>query len=243
MDGSGHDGTVDGAAFIDAVAALYGAADDDDLCAPFLAALPVTGAAISTLDGPFGSEIVCASDAVAARLDEVQIDFGEGPSWEAMLTGTPVLEPDVARTTSARWPMALLAIQEIGLAAVFAFPMRVGALRIGSVDLYNRRSGSLGRLVVQDAIALTDVAARQVLHRALVHAERDGTPGQGGERYSRREVHQATGMVAAQAVVSAADALLLLRADAYTNGCSVRERSRDVIARRADFTDHDTTAL
>lgn len=72
-----------------AAAALRRADVGDDLCAPFLSVLPVAGIAISTVGNPFGSERVCASDAIAARLDEIQIDLGEGPCWEAVRTGMP----------------------------------------------------------------------------------------------------------------------------------------------------------
>ena len=51
---------------------------------PFVAFLPVTGAAVSTLGDVLGSETLSASDAHAARLDEVQFDLGEGPCWDAL---------------------------------------------------------------------------------------------------------------------------------------------------------------
>jgi hypothetical protein len=134
---------VSGEEFITAIAALYAVATDDELCAPFLHALPLTGAAISTLADPFGIETVCASDTTAARLDELQIDLGEGPSWEAMRTGHPVLEPAVHATTTDRWPVMLMAIRDTNAGAVFAFPMRVGAPSVGAVGVYRETPGPL----------------------------------------------------------------------------------------------------
>lgn len=230
--------------FAAAIAALHNAGDDADLCAPFLSALPVTGAAISTLGNPFGVETVCASDPAAARLDEIQLDLGEGPCWQALRTGEPVLESDVARATSTQWPVALQAMQETGLGAVFAFPMRLGSLDVGVVDLYTDDPGTLAAQPLQDAVALTEAAARQVLRRALLHAESDpdspvnADPG----RYSRREVHQASGMLIAQTGADAEDALLILRGHAFAASRSVRDLAADVLARRIDFTDHSGTA-
>ncbi|WP_144764951.1 ANTAR domain-containing protein [Curtobacterium sp. 9128] len=228
--------------FVTAIAALYGAADDDDLCAPFLLALPVTGAAITTLSTPFAPEIVCASDPVATRLADIQIDLGEGPAWEAMRTQRPVSEPDVQTATSERWPIALLAMSEIEVGSVFAFPLRVGTFWIGSVDLYDTTAGPLAARTVQDAIALTDAAAGQVLRRALDSADErnDGRTDIGHQ--SRREVYQASGMIAAQTGVGATDALLLLRAYAFTDGRSVRDLAHEVIAGTVDFTDRTDTA-
>ncbi|QZQ53743.1 ANTAR domain-containing protein (plasmid) [Curtobacterium sp. TC1] len=225
--------------FIDAVAALYGAGDQDDLCAPFLSALPVTGVAISTLGEPFGPETVCASDSTAVRLDEIQFDLGEGPSWDAMRSRLPVLEPDLQASTSEHWPVTLMALQVIHLGAVFAFPMHVGTLNIGTVDLYNRAATALAGDVVADAAALTEAVSRQVLHRALARREDTGAGAHDVSRYSRREIYQASGMVAAQTGADVNDALLLLRASAYTAGRTVRDLANDVIHRTVDFTDRD----
>lgn len=230
--------TVTGDGFVGAVATLQGAGLDGDLCAPFLSVLPVTGVAISTLGDPLGSETVCASDAAVAHLEEIQLDLGEGPCWEAMLTGVPVLQPDVQTATPQGWPMALLALREAGLGAVFAFPMRVGTLNVGAVDLYDETANTLPASALRDATALVHVVARHVLHRALVQAGRSSEEPRGsGGRYSRREVYQASGMLAAQTGTNAADALLLLRAYAHSAGRPVRDLSADIIARKIDFTD------
>lgn len=231
---------VTGQGFVASMAALYRVGTQGDLCGPMLSALPVNGVAISTLGDPFGSETVCASDDAAARLDEIQLDLGEGPCWEALRTSSPVMEPDVQSATSDRWPLALGAMRETRLGAVFAFPMTVGPIDVGAVDLYNEHPGSLTPSAVRDATAMAGVVARNVLHRALLRSEHDGSPGdQDGGRYSRREVHQASGMIAAQTGAGAADALLLLRAFAHTAGRPVLDLAADVIARRVDFTDHD----
>jgi hypothetical protein len=226
--------------FRTAIAALHNAGNDGDLCAPFLSALPVTGAAISTLGKPFGAETVCASDPAAARLDEIQLDLGEGPCWQASHTLKPLLVPDVAGATAPQWPMALQVMQETGLGAVFAFPMRLGNLHIGVVDLYRHTPGRLAAQSVRDAAALTEAAARQVLRRALQHAEfdRDGPLAVDPGRYSRREVHQATGMLTAQTGADPEDALMILRGHAFAAGRSVRDLATDVLARRIDFTNH-----
>ncbi|WIB61910.1 GAF and ANTAR domain-containing protein [Curtobacterium sp. MCLR17_007] len=223
--------------------ALYRAGEQDDLCAPFLAAFPVDSVAISTLGDPLGSETVGASDDSAARWDEIQLDLGEGPCWEALDRGAPVLVPDLQDTETVRWPLALHALRATQLGAVFAFPMHVGPIPVGAVDLFGRASVSLRPSVVEDAVTMTGLVARHVLHRALVRTERaeEGTwnTGSSSGRYSRREVHQASGMIAAQTGAGAADSLLLLRAFAHTAGRPVLELAADVIAGRVDFTDHD----
>jgi GAF domain-containing protein len=206
-----------------------------DLYRPFLAALPVTGAAVSTLAAPFSSETVCASDPVAARLDEVQFDLGEGPCWDALSSRQPVLSENLHADTS-RWPLFREALWSTPARALFAFPLMLGSLDIGAVDLYRRSPGALTDAQVTLAMALADICARQVLRYWLSEIAGPGRDhAESLEGFSRREVHQATGMVLAQLGVSAPDALLIIRGYAFARGRSVREVSADIVARRIDF--------
>lgn len=213
---------------------LAGAVDrGTSLCRPFLRVLPVTGAAVSTLGVPFGSETVCATNAQAARLDELQFDLGEGPCWDALASGRPVLADDL-HASASRWPLFAGALAESPVGAMFAFPLALGALNIGAVDLYTSRAGSLSPAQVGDAQALAEICSRQVLRRALaIHPTASDTADQDG--FSRREVHQATGMVLAQLGLNADDALLVINAYAFARGLTVRGVAADIVARRIDL--------
>ena len=67
----------------------------EGFCEVFIDVFPVSGAAVSTVGEVLGSETLAASDERAARLDELQFDLGEGPCWDAMRSGTAVLQPDI----------------------------------------------------------------------------------------------------------------------------------------------------
>jgi hypothetical protein len=206
------------------------------LCAPFLSLLPVAGAAVSVLaNGALGQSTVCASDGIAARLDELQFDLGEGPCWDALATRRPVMTTDFAKTGRRSWPAFGEAVGSDRttsvVASVFAFPLSIGSLEIGAVDLYSTSSAKLADDLVADAGELADVAAWQVLRRIL------GDELEDESGYSRREVHQATGMIIAQLEISPEEASLLLRAHAYAVGRSVRDIAAEVVARRIDFSD------
>jgi len=207
------------------------------LCEPFLRVLPITGVSISTLGAPFGSETVCASDDQAARLDELQFDLGEGPCWDAMSTRRPVLAPDLHGAVPSAWPVFLQSIGAAPVGALYAFPLALGSIDIGAVDLYSRQPGALSEAQIVDTAALASVVALQVLRRTLsVQTLKPDTDVDDG--YSRRVVHQATGMVLAQLGLSAADALLVIHGHAFSHGRSVREVAVDVVARRMDFSSH-----
>jgi GAF domain-containing protein/ANTAR domain-containing protein len=216
-----------------AAAQLTVATGPQGLCKPFVEAFAVSGAVISTLGDPLGSQTVCASDAVAARIDEIQIDLGEGPCWNALHSRRPVLEQDRQRLSSD-WPAAHEALEELHLGALFAFPLHVGDLAVGSLDLYSTARRRLTPVQVQDITALASIAARQVLRRALAELV-DGDDGISDGRFSRREVHQASGMVAAQLRIGVDDALVVLRAHAFAHGRSVRDVAGDVVERRLVF--------
>lgn len=210
-----------------------------NLCDPFVALLPITGAALSVLaSNPNLNATLCASDDVSARIDELQFDLGEGPCWDALASRKPVLRPDLASVPD-EWPIfsAELSTDErtAGVASVFAFHLAVGSLDIGAVDLYSANPSALDENQVSETRSLADVASWQVLRRVL-----EGVTD-GPAAYSRREVHQATGMLIVQLDVTAEEAGLLLRAHAYATGRSVRELASDVVARRVDFSDDGRT--
>ncbi|WP_213817017.1 GAF and ANTAR domain-containing protein [Glaciihabitans sp. dw_435] len=213
------------------------------LCAPFLAVLPVEGAALSVLSGALGQSTVCSSDAVAARLDEMQFDLGEGPCWQAMTTHRPVLAPNLRDNNNEPWPIFAEAVRNDSgsndVRGMFAFPLVVGTLDLGAVDLYTREGHSLSRSQVTEATALADVAAWQVLRKILGEQDVDVLTDSTTSRSSRREVHQATGMVLAQLGISADEAALLIRAHAFASGRSVREVATDIVERRLDFSTPD----
>ncbi|MET1042991.1 MAG: GAF and ANTAR domain-containing protein [Microbacteriaceae bacterium] len=211
----------------DAAFAAAHTGDGAELCLPFIAVLAATGAAISTLGDPFGIEMVCASDAAAALFDDAQIDLGEGPGWDAASARLPVIVADMRAEAESRWPMFARSVDRGYVRAVHAFPLRVGALGIGAVTVYSDEPGTMAPQELTVATGLASVAAAQVMRRALARDPQDLTD----VGYSRREVHQATGMLVAQLRVSAEDALLLIRAHSFSSGIPVRDVAALIIDR------------
>lgn len=209
-------------------------AGGDDLCSPLRAAVAMPGAVVSTLGSPMGSETVCASTKLGARIDEIQIDLGEGPSWEALRTRLPVPASDLQVDGGALWPGTWAALRELDVGALFAFPLYVSTLGIGSIALYSMTARELSDADIERMSRLAAIVSSTLLRRALnrLDAPDDGARD---EPYSRREVHQATGMVAARNSIGVDDALLLLRGHAFAAGRPVRDVAADVIARRLDL--------
>jgi hypothetical protein len=207
--------------------------DDASMADPFARLLPVTGSAVSTVGELLGSETLAASDALAADIDELQFDLGEGPSWEASRVSRPVLTGDL-RGALTTWPVFAPAAVSRGVRAIFAFPLSIGPLRFGAVDLYSTTSLELDGTDLDVATLLAGTVARRVLHRALADlASPDET---GSSPFSRRVVQQATGMVLAQLDISAEDAKLVMQGHAFANGQTMMEVAERLVERRLRFT-------
>jgi hypothetical protein len=210
-----------------------------ELTSRILAMVRVTGASVSTM-GFLPLETVAASDREAARLDEAQFDLGEGPCWDAVSSGEPVLEPDLRNGPRHNWPALVESLRDERIGAVFAFPMSVGSVRMGAIDLYHAEPQELAETDVRRAAAVAEALSRYVLRRALARAG-EVEPAQGTSAFSRRIVHQATGYVIAQLGVSAEEAELLLQGHAFAAGLSMREVAQAILDGGQPFTRVDDT--
>jgi hypothetical protein len=203
-----------------------------EFSAPFLKVLPVTGASVSTLGDVLGSEIISATDRDAEIIDEFQFDLGEGPCWDAIRLGAPVGVADLAAEGIERWPAFTAAVKSVPVASIYAFPLAVGSLRLGAVDLYTVERVQLTADQSRQATAMARVIGRHLLQDAV---DTVGTTDSSGNRYSRRIVHQATGMVLAQLDITAEEARLVVQGHAFANNRPVSEVASDVVEGRIRF--------
>jgi len=201
-----------------------------ELARPFLRFLPVSGASVSTFGSFLPTETISVTDALAGRVDELQFDLGEGPCWDALINRQPVLEPNLSLKSSVTWPAFLDAIREEHIGAIFAFPLLFGPLEIGAVDLYSVDPISLTLEQQVQTLALSEIVSRILLRHAISDRSGDET-----STFSRRLIHQATGMVLAQIGTTAEDAHLIIQARAYSENRPMREVAQDVIDRRIRF--------
>ena len=211
------------------------------ICELVVSALSVSGAGIAMVTPAGHRGVVCATDAGSAKIEELQLTLGEGPCVDAATSGAPVLLPDLDDADDVeveRWPAFMEEAASAGVRAVFAFPLRVGAISVGVIDLYRNRPGGLTEENLRAALLAADAAAL-----ALLYLDVDGADAFADDPASRAsfqlQVHQATGMVMAQAGVSIEQAFLLLRARAFAEGRPLSEVAIDVVARRIRFSLED----
>ncbi len=201
------------------------------VCAVAVGELDVDGAAVSLRLRDHDQELVAADGPWATSLEELQYTVGEGPGVEAFTVGDPVLVEELA-VDEQRWPGFADGAAASGVGAAFAFPLGVGALRLGTLDLYRREPGTLSREGLGDALALATIATTALL-----------TDSNGGEdahaRWARPDVaghyddvNVATGMLATELRISLEDALVRLRAHAFSHRLPVTEVARAVLNRQ-----------
>jgi len=195
----------------------------------------MTGAGIMLMAGDVPRGTVCTTDGVGALIERLQFELGEGPCVDASQQDRPVLEPDLADPITPRWLAFSTPALEAGVRAVFGFPLQLGAVRMGALNLYCDRPGALTDDQHADALVMADVAAQ-----AVVMMQAGAPPGRlGGELEAGGDfqyvVHQASGMVAVQLEVSVGQALVRLRAYAFGNDRPLTEVAEDVVARRLRF--------
>jgi hypothetical protein len=203
-----------------------------DVCAQ-VSAMSGAGIMLMSDDAPVGS--VCTTNDVSDLIEELQYDLGEGPCVDAHQEGRPVLEPDLADPATPRWlafsPPALAA----GTRAVFGFPLRVGAVRLGAMNLYRDRPGKLSDDQHADALVMADVAAQTVLAmQANAPTDTVAAELEAGANFHLVE-HQASGMVATQRGISVREALVRIRAYAFSHDLGLNEVAEAVVARKLRF--------
>jgi GAF domain-containing protein len=208
-----------------------------DLCDPFLTSLPVSGAAVSVSDRSGLPVGIAASDDVAARIDELQFDLGEGPQWDCVRTGRPVLVPDLRDDAGMLWPLFLAGVAALPVRALFTLPLMMGAVTVGAVTLHRSVPGALSEQQQSDAITIAAAIAGIAVDQALRSALREDDDGTRLSPGLRREAHQATGMILVQLDTTATDAFARLRAYAFATGSTVQAVAVEVLERRLDFTD------
>lgn len=219
-----------------AVGAAKGGTLPQSLCAACAEALPISGVGLALMSERGHEGLVAATDGLATAMEELQFSLGEGPCVDASTVGRPVLQSDLRHSGPQRWPGFGPAALEAGIAAIFALPLQVGRIRLGVLDLYRDAPGPLTPDQLTEALSYADAATAVLLNlQDRQPLNGDLHPDLIDPSQNLAEVHQATGMIAVQAAVGLAEALLLLRANAYGSERSILAAAYDVLHHRLRF--------
>jgi hypothetical protein len=214
-----------------------GRASVADVCAVAATSLDVTGAWVTTGDGTGPVQAMCATDVVSESLAEVQITLGEGPCHDAAVSGVPVLAASLTDGSGHQWAVFAEAAVRAGATAVFAFPLRIGAIQVGVIGFYRDKEGPLDTFQLGNALTLADIATMLLLDAEARQADdplSSAPPASQSPDLAahQAEIAQATGMLTEQLGASITEAFSRLRAYAYAQDRRLSDVAHDIVIRR-----------
>lgn len=196
------------------------------LCATATAVVGVNGSGVMLMSGDVAYGSLCTTDAVSELIEELQYHLGEGPCVDAYNDDRVVSEPDLAGPAAVRWAAFVPPVLRVGVRALFAFPLRVGAIRLGALDLYLSHPGHLSDDQHADALLLADLVAWWVLDTQSRAPVGRVAAAFDPDADFHLVVHSAAGMVSVQLGVSATEAMLRLRGLCLRQRSTTHERCR-----------------
>lgn len=200
------------------------------LCGVCADVLGVSGAGITVMGGGQAGP-VCVSSQRMAALEDIQFTMGQGPCQDAYNSRRPVHAPRLDPRSAARWPSFFDVAQQLGVLAVFAYPLSIVDTRVGVLTLYQDREGELSSDQHEDSLVMAAVLTETVLS-----LQDDAPLGELAEGLDevvayRAEIHQASGMVAVQLQIPVAEALVRIRAHAFATGRPIGVVASDIVKR------------
>lgn len=182
------------------------------ICLAAAEAMCGSGAGITVVTGAGLRGVIAATGPLSERLEELQFVCGEGPCIDAVRLGHPILVDDLEDRVWGDWTGYAPAAQAAGVRAVFAFPIQIGAARVGALDVYRQAPGPLSTEELADGLVFAEFALT-----ALLDGQEAAPTGQLAadveEAFDYR-IYQAQGMVSVQLKLDLVEAMARLRAHA-----------------------------
>ncbi|PKV83089.1 GAF domain-containing protein [Streptomyces sp. TLI_146] len=177
-----------------------------------------SGVALTLVDAGQNQLAVAVSDESARAAQDLEYMLDEGPSRDAVSGRRPVLASGQAIET--RWPAYGASITSLGIASVAAVPLDTAHSCFGALAVFDPRPG------LADPDRLAEVA--DALTRIVLLGP-DADPELYGETDHRDVVQQAVGALSARTGCRIADALALIKAQAYAEDMSTELIAQGIV--------------
>ena len=206
----------------------------DDLLAGLLRVAQVTqrvldvdGAGLTLVheDGP--PRWVAATDAAMELLEQVQHDFGEGPSLEAYAQDRAVSVEDL-RTAPARTRIDAV-VGQLRVCAVLSVPIRLTGQPVGTLDVYSSQPRAWAAHELE-ALGEFAAVAGELVHTSVELASHKLEVAQLRQALTSRVwIEQAKGVLAASQGLEPEAAFQQLRTRARSSSRKLAELAREVV--------------
>jgi hypothetical protein len=207
--------------------------DGMTLCAVAAEFTALDGASIVLVSDSAGLTPLCQSSEVAGALLELELFLGEGPTLDAS-HGDAAEDIDLAESTP-KWSLYRAEAVALGARAVFAYPVRVGAIRFGALCIFRSSPGPLDARQSSDAYLMASVIARAVLVEQAGGSLVGLAEELNGESLLDFRIHQAAGMLSVQGSMPVRDALVFLRTRAFGEGGQLSDLAERVVSGTTSF--------
>jgi hypothetical protein len=158
---------------------------------------PGPGWSVTLVHAEGGRLTVCATDAIAEQIENLQDVLGEGPGPEAYESGE-VVSVSLEGDQSERWPIFAGAVRSaLGPVTIHAIPMRARGRDLGVLTLHQQQSRPLARPMRE---------VRFLANAIGVALAGDRAESSDTLRSARDRISRGAGMVVAQLAVSPEDA-------------------------------------
>jgi hypothetical protein len=168
-----------------------------------------------------------ATDDVARRIDEMEVELGEGPCIDAMDDDEPDQHLCTDLTSGSKWPALALRIrQETTVKGMAGFRLRRDGAKVGALNVFSDTPGALSQHSLDQAIVLSAFAS--IAMAALERGEEAVTLRRGLE--SNREIGKAIGLLMAMHGISDDQAFEMLAKVSQEMNIKLAEVASQVVA-------------
>lgn len=183
-------------------------------------------------------QVLAASSEKANLLELFQIQNEEGPCLDAFHSGKAVVHENLAGPSP--WPSFAGAATAVGLRSVHAFPMRLRATVLGTLNLFRAQPGTLSDADVLVAQALAHAATIALLQDKTASDLHQLTAQLQGALNSRVIIEQAKGIIAERADIEMDEAFERLRAYARKRHTKLADIAEAVVTHTLASTEIET---
>ena len=176
---------------------------------------------------------VASADELAELLDDEQFALGDGPTFDARESPSPVILDDThARRTAERWPAFCPIAEKHGIHGAFAFPLRIGDAYLGVLTAYRDRAGEPSAGQYSDGLILASLGTAAIISREAGVGTEPGPALFEPGLYDQSALQVAAGMVAESLNVSIVAALVRIRARAFADDQPVSKTAQLIVTRQ-----------
>ncbi|WP_036467726.1 GAF and ANTAR domain-containing protein [Mycobacterium genavense] len=173
---------------------------------------------------------VGASDALAAKIDEMELEAGDGPCLDTIEEETPQIDADL--TTPSHWPkLAARLLEETPVRGAMGFRLLVNKRKGAALNLFSDTPNMFDGEAAGRAAVLASFAS--VAINAVAKGEDAASLRRG--LLSNREIGKAVGMLMALQELTEDEAFDLLRRHSQALSIKLADVARAVIERRGDL--------